>query len=228
MRCRNLRRALVEGSLGMAACSLGIVVPDQALTEAARREAERRATMPRAERVLTNADLGDAPRPVVVIESSEGRRGMPMPDVSSGVVAGDSTAAETRPRQATPAPAELGPGLTVDAPVRSASSPAGPADGAVRDEAWWRQQAEALSRRRHRVAEQQRALQNRIDMLTAEAAGRDDPYQRAVLENDRRRSIEELDALGRDSADLDRAVTEFEESARRQAIPAAWIRVDPD
>ena len=77
------------------------------------------------------------------------------------------------------------------------------------------------------MAEQQRALQNRIDMLTAEVAGRDDPYQRAVLENDRRRSIEELDALGRDSAELDRAVTEFEESARRQAVPAAWIRLDP-
>jgi len=228
MRCRNLQRALVEGSLGVAACCLGIVVPDQALTEAARREAERRATMPRAERVLTNADLGDAPRPVVVIESSGVRRVVPTPDVSSGTVSGDSTAAETRPRQATPAHVESGAGRTVDTPDATVSSPAAPADGAVRDEAWWRQQAEALSRRRHRVAEQQRALQNRIDMLTAEVAGRDDPYQRALLENDRRRSIEELDALERDHAELDRAVTAFEETARRQAIPAAWIRVDPD
>lgn len=64
-------------------------------------------------------------------------------------------------------------------------------------------------------------------MLAAEAAGRDDPYQRAVLEDDRRRSLEELDALERDRAELDRAVTEFEESARRQAVPAAWIRLDP-
>ena len=66
-----------------------------------------------------------------------------------------------------------------------------------------------------------------IDMLTAEVAGRDDPYQRTVLEDDRRRSIEELDALERDRAELDRAVTAFEESARRQAVPAAWIRLDP-
>jgi hypothetical protein len=48
-----------------------------------------------------------------------------------------------------------------------------------------------------------------------------------VLEDDRRRSIEELDALERDRAELDRAVTAFEESARRQAVPAAWIRLDP-
>jgi len=227
MRCRNLRRALVEGSLGMAACGLGVVVPDQVLTEAARREAERRATMPRAERVLTNADLADAPRPVVVIESSGGRRVIPMPDGSSGIVAGDSTAVQTPPRQVTPALTESGLGRTVDTPVGASSAPAVLSDGSVRDEAWWRQQAEALSRRRQRVAEQQRALQNRIDMLTAEMAGRDDPYQRAALEDDRRRSIDERDALGRDSAELDRAVTEFEESARRQAVPAAWIRLAP-
>jgi hypothetical protein len=227
MRCRSLQRALVEGSLGMAACGLGIVVPDQALTEAARREAERRATMPRAERVLTNADLGDAPRPVVVIESSGVWRVAPTPDVSSGAMSGDSTAAETRQRQATPARVESGSRRTVATPDATVPSPDGPADGVVRDEAWWRQQAEALSRRRHRLAEQQRALQNRIDMLTAEVAGRDDPYQRTVLEDDRRRSIEELDALERDRAELDRAVTAFEESARRQAVPAAWIRLDP-
>jgi len=227
MRCRNLQRAFVKGSLGVAACCVGVVVPDQALTEAARREAERRARMPRAERVLTNADLGDAPRPVVVIESSGVRRVVPMPDVSSGIVAGDSTAAETPPRQVIPALKGSGPGRTVDAAVGSSSSRAVPSDGAIRDEAWWRQQAEALSRRRQRVAEQQRALQNRIDMLTAEMAGRDDPYQRAALEDDRRRSLDERDALGRDAAEVDRAVTEFEESARRQAVPAAWIRLDP-
>ena len=70
-------------------------------------------------------------------------------------------------------------------------------------------------------------MQNRVDMLTADIAGRDDPFQRAALEEDRRRALEELEVLGRDVADLDRTATAFEESARRQAVPAAWIRVEP-
>jgi len=71
-------------------------------------------------------------------------------------------------------------------------------------------------------------MQNRIDMLAADIAERDDPFQRAALEGDRGRALEELDALGRDAADLERMAMAFEESARRQAVPAVWIRVEPD
>jgi len=213
---------------GLVGC-FGMVGPQQAqLTDASRREAERRATVPRAERVLTNADLDRGrPSPSVTLESAgESKEPSPGP--------GDMHDA---PRTRATAPSAI---ATLDQTPRGLEeaqtaglnavgrATAGNVEPSVRDEAWWRQRAEALSARRRRLGEQQRAMQNRIDMLAADIAERDDPFQRAALEGDRGRALEELDALGRDAADLERMAMAFEESARRQAVPAVWIRVEPD
>lgn len=213
---------------------IGAIVPQQTLTDASRREAERRATVPRAERVLTNADLErDRPPPSVTVESagaSQEPRSVPAPaQPASGSVQDAARATAAAPLSnvtASAAPLRAfeepqAPGLDVSGCGAETAAPG------VRDEAWWRQRAEALSARKRRLGEQQRAMQNRVDMLTADIAGRDDPFQRAALEEDRRRALEELEVLGRDVADLDRTATAFEESARRQAVPAAWIRVEP-
>lgn len=202
----------------MAGC-LGVVVPQETLSDAARREAQRRATVSRAERVLTNADLDrDRRAPIVLVDSS----------ASSSIDGPQPSQSQAAPAAA---PDSVGPAADEGRAARvsevdgDASDAAGPR---VRGEPWWRARAEALAARRGRLDEQQRAMQNRIDMLAAEIAGRDDPFQRLKLEDERRRALEELEALGRDAVDLDRAVSDFHESARRLVIPADWIRAVPD
>jgi hypothetical protein len=216
----------------MAAC-LGVAVPQESLTDASRREAQRRATVSRAARVLTNADLDpERQAPSVIVESSAAAS----IDVAPSSLAGMA-------RVAAPEPARPGDVVQPRAsghhrtaadeewPAGAPEVAPGPPDAAeprVRGEPWWRARAEALSIRRDRLGEQQRAMQNRIDMLAAEIAGRDDPFQRLALEDERRRAIEEHEALGRDLIDLGRAVSDFHESARRLVIPADWIRAAPD
>lgn len=216
----------------MAGC-LGVAVPQETLTDASRREAQRRATVSRAERVLTNADLDrDRQAPSVIVESSAAAT-IDLPQSSPAGMARVSAPESAPPdgvverrayRHQLPAAHEGWPSRSPE--VAPGVSDA--ADPRVRGEPWWRARAEALSARRGRLGEQQRAMQNRIDMLAADIAGRDDPFQRLTLEDERRRAIDELEALGRDVVDLDRAVSDFRESARRLVIPAEWIRAAPD
>lgn len=216
----------------MAGC-LSVAVPQETLTDASRREAQRRATVSRAERVLTNADLDrDRQAPSVIVESFAAAS----IDGAQSSMAG--IARVTAPESVRPddvvqprASRHQLPAADKERPAMSPEVAPGASDAAeprVRGEPWWRARAEALSARRDRLGEQQRAMQNRIDMLAAEIAGRDDPFQRLALEHDRRRAIEEHEALGRDLVDLERAVSDFHESARRLVIPADWIRAAPD
>jgi hypothetical protein len=180
--------------------------------------------------MLTNADLDrDRCSPSVMVDAPSDSR--PEDAVSAPV---DASAEALMPGSRSEPPASRGAGdqgMQRGSAELRGSSPDTSDDfmrpRQPRDEAWWRQRAEALSTRRLRLAEQQRAVQNRIDLLAAEVAGRDDPFQRSSLEADRRRALEELEALSRDVADLDRMVEEFEESARRLAIPPGWIRGAP-
>ena len=216
----------------MAGC-LGVAVPQETLTDASRREAQRRATVSRAERVLTNADLDpERQAPSVIVESSAAAS-IDVPQSSLAGMARVGAPEPARPDDVVQ-PRTSGHQRAAADEERPAGSPdvaPGASDAAeprVRGEPWWRARAEALLVRRGRLGEQQRAMQNRIDMLAAEIAGRDDPFQRLALEDERRRAIEEHEALGRDVVDLERAVSDFHESARRLVIPADWIRAAPD
>ncbi len=199
------------------------------LTEAARREAARRATVPKAGRMLTNADLDvERRQPSVMVDSGSVSHAQVDASVLAGTVA-EPQAGEASVVGERRAVAEGSTdSVSVTAALRPTVGPADVLESSGRDETWWRQRAEALARQEGRLSEQRRAVQNRIDMLAADIAGRDDPYQRAALEEDRRRALDELEALGRDADDLVRAIHAFEESARRQAIPAAWTRTTPD
>lgn len=208
---------------------LSMAPPQHALTDASRQEAERRAKVPRASRVLTNADLDRGRRGLtLMLESGVSHDGGSTPPAPTEVPAVAEPQAPDRQGEGN---AHGLPGMDEGTAVSSADAVASASNDSHqtgRGEEWWRQRAEALSTRRRRLAEQQRAVQNRVDMLLAAIAGRDDPFQRAELESDRHRALSELDALGRDLLDLDRMVSAFEESARRLSVPAGWIRVEPD
>lgn len=68
------------------------------------------------------------------------------------------------------------------------------------------------------------AMQTRINSLVNDFASRDDPAQRAEIERQRVRALEELDRLKKQLAKDMLEIADIEEDARKKNIPPAWIR----
>lgn len=68
------------------------------------------------------------------------------------------------------------------------------------------------------------ALQSRVNALTADFTGRDDPYQRAQIADDRQKALAELDRVNKAIEDGNKAIAGIEEEARKAMVPAGWIR----
>ena len=118
------------------------------------------------------------------------------------------------PPAAPPAAAAAKP--TTDAAVKPEEPP--------KDEAWWKQrinqEREAL-RRNEMFAD---ALQTRINSLTNDFASRDDPYQRAVIAEDRAKAVLELDRVKGEIEQARKKIADIEEEARKAGVPPGWLR----
>ena len=68
------------------------------------------------------------------------------------------------------------------------------------------------------------ALQSRINQLTTDFVGRDDPAQRAVLARDKQKSIDELNRLKLAIVNDKKAISDLEEEARSAGVPPGWLR----
>jgi hypothetical protein len=109
---------------------------------------------------------------------------------------------------------------------KPADGPSGPTDEEKRaaDEAMWRgRMAEARSQleRSRMFAE---ALQTRINSLWADFTARDDPAQRAVIEEDRKKTLAELERVKGEIEAQTKALADLEEEARRAGVPPGWLR----
>jgi len=70
------------------------------------------------------------------------------------------------------------------------------------------------------------AMQSKLNALVADFASRDDPAQRAEIERQRVRTLDELDRLKKLVQKDTEYISEIEEDARKKGIPPGWIR-DP-
>jgi transposase len=93
-----------------------------------------------------------------------------------------------------------------------------------KDEAWWRARIGDARDTLRRDEVLLGALQARVNGLTSEFVGRDDPYQRAAIGEDRRMAIVELDRLSVEVSDLKKRIEEIEEEARKANVPPGWLR----
>ena len=125
-----------------------------------------------------------------------------------------TSAAETLRPEASPAGTDATP-PDQDAPETA---------GAPMDEEGWRNRINAVRQARDRAQLMVAALQNRADGLLAEFTGRDDPAQRSVIEQDRIAALEELDRTNAEIQQLDQAVRDIQEEARRAGVPPGWLR----
>jgi hypothetical protein len=71
------------------------------------------------------------------------------------------------------------------------------------------------------------AMQSRVNALVADFASRDDPAQRAEIERQRVRALDELDRLKKQIQKDKDAVSDIEEDARKKGVPPGWIRLRP-
>ena len=175
----------------------------QSIVEAARQERLRREALARRAgpeapppRVYTDADLIHSGLLTMRIGDDE---------TDAGTEAATAPAAS-----ATPAAAET-PTAVSDTP-------------AAADEQRWRDRMTearlAVERAERRAAE----LQTRADRLWADFTARDDPAQRAAIEQERLAALAELEETRTEADELARAVDDLRDEARRADVPPGWLR----
>lgn len=173
-----------------------LLSPAASLADAARREALRRELSPRSVRSLTDRDAANLPpRPLPTL---------PVSPTDVVPVAGSSDA---------PPPARAGTSATSEAETRE-----------VHDETWWRNRMTAAEAALERDELLRDALQSRINVLTTESAARDDPAQRARMNQERTKVLTELEATAARIKSDRAAIEQVRDDARRQGVPPGWIR----
>lgn len=191
----------------------------QSIVEVARQERLRREAIAR--------QAGpDAPPPKVYTDADlvySGRLTVRVGDVARDASA--ESGAAPAGSGATPA----GSGATLESgavPSASGAVPSAPGD-AEADEQQWRDRMtaarQALERAERRAAE----LQTRVNGLWADFTGRDDPAQRAVVEQERQAALAELDETRAEAEELAQAVADLRAEARRAGVPPGWLRPGP-
>src|SRR5262249_32208948 len=148
--------------------------------------------------VYTNKDIKGQPPPAPATSAAE-----PAADAKDTTKPDETKGKETKPADAKDA------ATSKDAP---------------KDKAYWAGRLKALQDQLDRDQTYLDALQSRINGLTAEFVNRDDPAQRAVIEQNRNKSLAELDRL-KQAIPLDKkALADLLEEARRAGVPPGWLR----
>lgn len=187
--------------LVLAFVMLGSVVSAaQSLADVARAEAARRQAVTTPARVYTNESL--RPDFTKAVEPAP----VPAPDTASDT----ELTTETAPQ--TPAP----PGLI---PLPPAAEPP-----TQRDQAYWSARIGAARGQVERSRILADALQSRVNALATDFVNRDDPAQRAQIEQERLKALAELERVQRAIEDQAQAVADIEEEARRAGVPPGWLR----
>jgi len=118
------------------------------------------------------------------------------------------------------APADKPDAAAQPSPTDTAQEPKEP----VKDEAWWRARITEPRERLHRDEVLLDALQARVNGLASDFVGRDDPYQRARIGEDRQKAIVEMERVRTEIGDLKKKIEDIEEEARKASVPPGWLR----
>jgi hypothetical protein len=156
----------------------------------------------------TNTGRTPASKPAKVYTNDNLR-----PDItpSTTPAAPGAGAATSDATQATPVPAP-------------AAEPASTSDAGTRDEKYWKDRMRAANEALDRNEAFAAALQSQINGLTAEFVNRDDPAQRAAIEQRRTKAVADLEKVQRDLATSKKDIAAVEEEARKAGVPAGWLR----
>ena len=177
-----------------AALTLGA----QSLADVARQEEARRKEIRQPAKVYTNKDLANVPPPTA-----------PAPP----------SAPSEKP--ATAAAENKDGAGDVQEPLQAQDAKD---KGLVKDRKYWSGRMQDLLAQLDRDQTHAEAMQSRINGLTTDFTARDDPAQRAVIFRDRQKAIDELARLQLAIQTTRKSIADFEEEARRAAVPPGWLR----
>lgn len=97
-------------------------------------------------------------------------------------------------------------------------------DERSKDEAAWRARITAARDALDRSTSFASALQSQVNALTADFVNRDDPVQRAQIEQQRLKAVAELERTQREIEANRKAIAAIEDDARKAGVPAGWLR----
>ena len=168
----------------------------QSLADVARKEAARRKDVKAPVTVITNDNLKVVPPVAPPAVPAEAGVQPPSPDAAAPADAAQEKAQEKA--EETPNP--------------------------TRDPEYWRKRMADARLARDRNAFMLEAVQSRINALTNDFYARDDPYQREQIGLARQKALAEFERMTQHQADLEKAIADIEEEARRANVPAGWLR----
>ena len=130
---------------------------------------------------------------------------------------------------AAPPVAQAEPGGPPAPPAAAASAEAAAekppeAPDPTKDPEFWRKRMRDALQARDRNAFLLEAVQSRINALTTDFYARDDPYQRAQIEVERNKTLAEFERMKKQQVELEKAIEDIEEEARRANVPPGWLR----
>lgn len=195
-------RRLVVTGLAVALCAVPMTSFAQGLADVARAASTTRKEQPKPAKVYTNDNLRSDITPSSAVAT-------PVATVSDPA-AGSPVEASAATPSATPAAAT--------APVADAR------DQRSKDEAEWRGRITAAREALERSTSFVGALQSQINGLTQEFVNRDDPAQRAQIEQRRVKAVAELERTQREVEANRKAIAAIEDEARKAGVPAGWLR----
>jgi len=186
---------VVAGSYVAAAQQAPSRPPAPTLAEVAKAEEERRKTVKKPAKVYTNANLA---KPDVVTSA-------PPSTAATDPGAGDATSSNTSPT------------------IPGGQAP--PVDpGAMKDQAYWSGRMAAARGEVTRTQLFADSLQTRINSLRTDFVNRDNPVERAKIEQDLNAALAELENVKKELDQKAKAITAIEEEARRANVPSGWLR----
>jgi hypothetical protein len=190
---------LSSGVLAAVLLTIAVPVAAQSLGELAKKERERRKTVPPAAKTYTNDDLKQTPAPPAA--------------------AGDSSKPGDSAKKADD-PAKPGD------PATPADPKAGPPKGADEkaQEAFWRNRITTAREEQRRNEVFRDALQTKIDLLASGYSLVADPFQRQALISERQKQIAELARVTGEIEKSVKQIADIEDEARRAGVPPGWLR----
>jgi hypothetical protein len=203
---RLFRSFLVFQALVLMGSALVVRAQTQSLADVARKEEERRKSQPPPAKVYTNKDLTPAPAP-----ASPSSEGAGKDDAARD--GKDTGSTKEGAKDAKDSAKEAKDGKGADAK-----------EGGGKDQKYWSDKLKALREQLDRDKTFADALQTKINSLTTDFVNRDDPAQKRAIEQERQKAVTELARLNKAIGDDRKAIADLEEQARREGVPAGWLR----
>lgn len=125
-----------------------------------------------------------------------------------------------------PAPAAPQPPAGAEPETAKPEMPPQPpaTDATAKDEKYWRGRITGAQQALARNKVLLDALQSRVNALTTDFTNMSDPAQRAVIEENRKTALAEMERVQKDIENGAKEIATIEEEARKASVPPGWLR----